>query len=293
MLDARAACYLPGGKESAAMDTSMVQSAIPVVTQFLLKVVGALVLWMVGRALIRFGVRLLVRSLKFPFDQTVAGYIGTATSVLLNIALIVAILGFFGIETTSFAALMAGVGVAVGAAWSGLLSQLAAGIFLLILRPFKVGDFISAAGVMGTVEEIGLFVTRVNTLDNVQTFIGNAKVFSDTIQNFSANPFRRVDLVAQLHNAVDPAHAIALLKERLSKIPNIMPAPRPDVEIVSFNPLGPLLAVRPYCNNEHYWQVYFDTNRTIRETFGAAGFPAAEQPIVVRTDGRTLTANGR
>ncbi|HEU5194005.1 MAG TPA: mechanosensitive ion channel family protein [Methylomirabilota bacterium] len=275
------------------MDTSMVQSAIPILTQFLLKVVGAIVLWIIGRALIRFAVRVLVRSLKFPFDQTVAGYIGTATSVLLNIALIVAILGFFGIETTSFAALMAGVGVAIGAAWSGLLSQLAAGIFLLILRPFKIGDFISAGGVMGTVEEIGLFVTRINTLDNVQTYVGNSKVFSDNIQNFSSNPYRRVDLVAQLHNAVDPAQAIGLLKDRLSKIPNIMQAPRPDVEILQFNPLGPVLAVRPYCNNEHYWQVYFDTNRTIRETFGAAGFPPAEQPIVVRTDGRTPAVAGR
>ena len=257
------------------MDTSLVQSTIPVLSQFLLKVLGAIVLWVIGRALIRFAVRLLVRSLKLPFDQTVAGYIGTATGVLLNIALIVAILGFFGVETTSFAALMAGVGVAIGEAWSGLLSQLAAGIFLLILRPFKIGDFISAGGVLGTVEEIGLFVTRINTLDNVQTYVGNNKIFSDTIQNFSANPYRRVDLVAQLHNAVDPNTAISLLKERLSKIPNIMQSPRPDVEILQFNPLGPVLAVRPYCNNEHYWQVYFDTNRTIRETFGAAGFPPA------------------
>src|SRR5262249_15220404 len=136
------------GKETA-MDSHIVQTALPLLTQFLLKVLGAIVLWIVGRALIRLAVRLLVRSLKLPFDQTVAGYLGTATSVLLNIALIVAILGFFGIETTSFAALMAGVGVAIGAAWSGLLSHLAAGIFLLILRPFKVGDFILAGGVMG------------------------------------------------------------------------------------------------------------------------------------------------
>jgi small conductance mechanosensitive channel len=267
------------------MDTGMIQTAIPLLTQFALKVAGAIALWIIGRALIRFAVRLLVRSLKVPFDQTVAGYIGTATSVLLTIALIVAILGFFGVETTTFAALMAGVGVAIGAAWSGLLAQLAAGIFLLILRPFKIGDFVSAAGVMGTVQEIGLFVTRINTLDNVQTFVGNSKLFSDTIQNFSANPYRRVDLVAQLHNSVDPGTAIAVLKERLAKIPNIVASPRPDVEILQFNPLGPVLAVRPYCNNEHYWQVYFDTNRAIREAFGAAGFPAAEQPIVVRTDG--------
>src|SRR5499426_3618259 len=138
---------------------AVIQNAIPILTYFVLKVIGAFVLWIIGRRLIDFGTRLLVRSLKFPFDQTVASYIGTAVKVLLNIVLIVAILGFFGIETTSFAALLAGVGLAIGAAWSGLLANLAAGIFLLILRPFKVGDFVGAAGVVGTVEEIGLFVT--------------------------------------------------------------------------------------------------------------------------------------
>jgi len=272
------------------MNTGMIQAAAPLLIQFALKVVGAIALWVIGRVLIRFAVRLVVRSLKYPFDQTVAGYIGTATSVLLNIALIVAFLGFFGVETTTFAALMAGVGIAIGAAWSGLLSQLAAGVFLLILRPFRVGDFVSAAGIQGTVEEIGLFVTRVNTLDNVQTYISNSRVFADTIQNFSANPWRRVDLLAQLHNAVDHVVAIQMLKARLAKIPNIASSPAPDVDILQFNPLGPVLAVRPYCNNEHYWQVYFDTNRAIRETFGEAGFPAAEQPIVVRTNGQRAPA---
>jgi small conductance mechanosensitive channel len=274
------------------MDVGMIQTAVPLLVSFALKVLGAIVLWIIGRALIRLAVRLLVRSLKYPVDQTVASYIGTATSVLLNIALIVAILGFFGVETTTFAALMAGVGVAIGAAWSGLLAHLAAGVFLLILRPFKVGDFIAAGGIQGTVEEIGLFVTRVNTLDNVQTYVANSRVFSETIQNFSANAYRRVDLVAQLHNAVDPATAIRLLRERLAKIPNVLTAPPSDVEILQFNPLGPVLAVRPYCSNAHYWQVYFDTNRTIRETFGAAGFPPAEQPIVVRTDGHRPAAAG-
>ena len=263
--------------------SNVVQSAIPMLTQFALKVVGAIALWFIGRRLIRFAVTMLVRTLKYPFDQTVAGYIGTATSVLLNIALIVAILGFFGIETTSFAALMAGVGIAVGAAWSGLLAHLAAGIFLLILRPFKVGDFIAVGGMLGTVEEIGLFVTRINTLDNVQTFVSNSRVFADTIQNFSSNPHRRVDLVAQLANDADHATAIRLLTARVSSIPNVKAEPKPDVEILQFTPLGPMLAVRPYCRNEHYWQVYFDTNRVIRETLAEAGFHAAEQPIVVRT----------
>ncbi|HXU87977.1 MAG TPA: mechanosensitive ion channel family protein [Methylomirabilota bacterium] len=275
------------------MDMNVLQSAIPLLTLFVLKVVGAVALWIVGRALIRLAMRMLVRTVRHSLDQTVAGYIGTATSVLLNIALIVAILGFFGVETTSFAALMAGVGIAIGAAWSGLLAQFAAGVFLLILRPFKVGDFVSVGGMQGTVEEIGLFVTRVNTPDNVQTFISNSKVFSDTIQNFSASSYRRVDLVAQLHNAVDHLRAIALLRERLAKIPNVVSEPRPDVEILSFNPLGPVLAVRPYCSNEHYWQVYFDTNRAIREVFGDAGFPAPEQPIFVRTNGERVAGAAR
>jgi small conductance mechanosensitive channel len=178
---------------------------------------------------------------------------------------------------------MAGVGLAIGAAWSGLLANLAAGIFLLILRPFKVGDLIGAAGIVGTVEEIGLFVTVVNTLDNVRTYVGNNKLFADTIQNFSANPYRRVDLVAQLHTTVDHAAAVRLLRERLAKIPNVKTDPKPDVEILQFTPLGPVLAVRPYCDNAHYWQVYFDTNRMIRETFGEAGFPAPEQHVYIRS----------
>jgi small conductance mechanosensitive channel len=262
---------------------TIIQNAVPLLTHFALRVVGALVLWVVARRLIHFGVGLLVKSLKYPFDQTVAGYIGTAVSVVLNIVLIVAILGFFGIETTSFAALMAGVGIAIGAAWSGLLANLAAGVFILILRPFKVGDFVSAGGVLGTVIEIGLFVTTITTMDNVRTFVGNSKVLGDNIQNFTANPYRRVDLVAQLDNSVNHADAIRLLKERLAQIPNVAAAPAPDVEILTFTPLGPVLAVRPSCHNDHYWQVYFDTNRAICAVGGDAGFPAPQQHVFVRS----------
>jgi small conductance mechanosensitive channel len=254
-------------------------------TQFGLKVLGALALWIVGRRLIAFAVDLAQRALRRQaIEPTVLPYAGAGISVLLNIALIVAILGYFGIETTTFAALMAAAGVAIGAAWSGLLANFAAGAFLLILRPFKVGDFIQAAGVTGTVEEIGLFVTTINTPDNVRTYVGNNKVLGDTVQNYSANPYRRVDLVAQLDHGVEPVQAARLLKQRLAKIPNVRPAPAPDVEILTFTPMGPVLAVRPYCHTDHYWQVYFDTNRTIREAFGEAGFPAPQQHFAVRTE---------
>ena len=258
-----------------------VQTAIPLLTALALKVVGAIILFVIGRKLIDLARRLVVRSLKYPFDQTVAYYIGTAVFVILNVALIIAILGFFGIETTSFAALLAGVGIAIGAAWSGLLANLAAGVFLLILRPFKLGDFISAGGMLGTVDEIGLFVTTITTLDNVRTFVGNAKILGDNIQNFTANPYRRVDLVAQLDNSVSHVDAIRLLKERLRRIPNVVAEPAPDVEILTFTPMGPVLAVRPYCHNDHDWQVYFDTNRSIREVGGEANFPAPQHHLFI------------
>jgi len=248
-----------------------------------MKVLGAIVAWVVGRYLIGLAVRLVSASLeRQQVDPTVLRYLGTVISVTLNIILVVAILGYFGVETTSFAAILAAAGVAIGMAWSGLLANFAAGAFMIVLRPIKVGDFVTVGGVTGTVKEIGLFVTAINTLENVLTIVGNNKIFSDTIHNFSTNPYRRVDRLAQLNHSVDHNEAIRLLKERLAKIPNVKADPPPDVEILDFNLAGPVLAVRPYCHTDHYWQVYFDTNRAIREAFGAAGFPVPEQHVALR-----------
>ena len=240
-----------------------------------LKVVGALLLFAVGRRLIGVAVKVVSKGLmKREFEPTLLGFIASAISVVLNVSLIVAILGYFGVETTSFAALLAGAGLAIGSAWGGLLANLAAGLFLVVLRPFKVGDFISGGGVSGTVTQIGLFATQVNTGDNVRTFVGNNKLFGDNIQNFSTNDFRRVDLVAQISDKTKPEGAIAALKQRVQAIPNVRTEPAPDVVMQGFSPAGPLLAVRPYCHNDHYWQVYFDTNLAIREALGDGAFPA-------------------
>lgn len=239
------------------------------------KVLAALVFWIVGRWLIGFIGRLLQQVLeRQKVDPTLMRYIGNVLAVALNIALVVAILGYFGIETTSFAALVAGVGVAIGAAWGGLLSNLAAGAFLIVLKPFKVGDFVTVAGITGTIKEVGLFATAINTPDNVMTIVGNGKIFSDTIQNFSTNAYRRVDLKCQLAGAADHVAAMELLRARMARIPNVVASPAPEVEILDFNLVGPVLAVRPYCHTDHYWQVYFDGNRAIRESLAEAGFPA-------------------
>jgi len=252
-------------------------------TTFGLKIAGAIAVWIIGRWLIALATRLLSAAIdKQRVDPTLRRYICSIVGVALNIVLVVAILGYFGVETTSFAALIAALGIAIGAAWAGLLANFAAGAFLIVLRPFKVGDYVKAGGCEGTVEEIGLFATTILTPDNVKTFVGNNKIFSDSIQNFSASSYRRVDRLAQLAHGVDARQAVLKLKEALAKIPNVTHEPMPDVEIVDFNERGAVLAVRPYTHTDHYWQVYFDTNKAISDTFGAAGYPVPEAYVRTR-----------
>lgn len=190
---------------------TFVESAVVTLTAVAWKVAGAFALWLVGRWLIAIGLRMLRNALaRQVVDATLARYAQTSLSVLLNIVLVVAILGYFGVETTSFAALLAAGGVAFGVAWGGLLASVAAEAFLVFLRPFKVGDFVTAGGVTGTVDAIGLFGTTINTPDKVRTIVG------------------------------------------------------------------------PSWSNTHYWQVYFDANRAIREAFGEAGYPAPMPTYALR-----------
>ncbi len=172
---------------------------------FGLNLLAAIALWFVGRWAIRIGTRLLGNVVRRSgkVDPTLADYLSSVVSVLLTILLILAILQLFGVQTTSFAALLAGLGLAIGTAWGGLLAHFAAGVFMQVLRPFKVGDVISAGGVTGTVKELGLFGTTIVTADNIVTIVGNNKIFSDNIANYSATPHRRVDLTAKIANTVD------------------------------------------------------------------------------------------
>ena len=265
------------------MDFSKISElAIGLLTQFGFKLLGGIALWIIGQNLIDFVQHLIRRSIRGQaIDPTMINYLISGISITLRIVLVVALLGFFGIQTTSFAALLAAAGIAIGAAWGGMLANFAAGVFLVVFRPFKVGDFISAAGVTGTVHEIGLFATTMNTPENVMTIVGNNKLFGDNIENYSVNTYRRINLTAQLNASVDPRQAIALLQERIIQIPNIMADPAPVVDILEFNLAGTVLAVRPCCHNKDYWQVYFATNRVIYETFGNAGYPPPQQHYIL------------
>jgi small conductance mechanosensitive channel len=162
-------------------------NVVPVV----LRLMGAVVIWYLGRWAIRLGITLITKTLTHnKLDATLVRYLTSIASGLLTVFLALGVLSFMGIETTSFAALAAGAGLAIGAAWSGMLSNFAAGVFMIVMRPFKVGDHIEAAGVKGTVREIGLFATWIDTEQKVQTLVGNGKIFDDKIYNFSGNPSR-------------------------------------------------------------------------------------------------------
>jgi small conductance mechanosensitive channel len=275
------------------MPADLVGQANLLVTGYLVplvwKLLGAAAVWLIGTwviKLLRIGLERAMAARRM--DSTLAGYVGAGAGLLLKLLLFIAVLSVLGIETTSFAALIAAVGLAIGAAWSGLLANFAAGLFLMVLRPFKVGDMVSAGGVTGDVKEIGLFVTTFDTPDNVRVYVGNNRIFSDSIQNYSTNPFRRVDLKAQIAHSVGPADAIARLKERVAAIPNVLRDPAPIVEILEFNQWGTLLAVRPFCHNSHYWQVFFDTNRAIGEVGAKAAFGVPEQRFAVRSLGELI-----
>ena len=250
---------------------------------FLLKLLAALAIWIIGRWVIGKVVGLISRGLQRAgkIDATLGKYLESIISVMLTLLLVLSILDVFGVKTTSFAALLAGAGLAIGAAWSGMLGNFAAGIFMQVLRPYKVGDFICAGGVTGTVKELGLFTTTIVTPDNTVTVVGNGKAFGDNIQNFSALPVRRVDCVAKVANSVNPLDAIARLRPAIVAIPNVATEPPPDIEILEFTPEGPKLCVRPYTHTDHYWQVYFDTHKAVVETFGAAGYPVPETPVAI------------
>jgi small conductance mechanosensitive channel len=266
------------------MDTTAIQQFLmTTATDVGIKILAAIAFWFIGRWLIHRVIDLMRAALnRNDIDPTLVKYLGSIVAIALNITLVLGILGYFGIQTTSFAALLAGAGVAIGAAWSGMLGNFAAGAFMLILRPFKVGDFVSVGGVLGTVHELGLFGTTIVTPDNVMTLIGNGKVFSDTVQNFTALPHRRVERTAQLAGGVDPLDAIARFKAAVAKIPNVVANPAPEVNLLDMTLVGPVIAVRPYTSNENYWQVYFDTNEAIVRVCKEAGWPAPTPTQIIR-----------
>jgi small conductance mechanosensitive channel len=243
------------------MDINTVWSYLPAVLNTVGRVVAAILIWTIGRRLANIATQQVKRALiAKKLDQTIVNYSLSALGLVMNIALVIVILSIFGFEMTSFSALVAAIGFAIGTAWAGLLAHFAAGLFLLVLRPFKIGDLITVAGINGKVTEMGMFSTTITTLDNVQAIIGNNKLFSDTIFNFSANAHRRVETNLIIPAGSNCEEAMDLIARNIRRVINVLETPAPVVEVLDLKSGNPTITVRVFCKPEHYLTVLYDCN---------------------------------
>ena len=243
----------------------------------LLKVISAIILWVFSGFLIKTSKQLLIRGLERKnVDPTLIIYAKHTLGLGLRALAFLLIFEIFGIETTSFSAVIAAAGVAIGVAWSGLLSNFAAGIFLIIFRPFKLGDSISAGGVTGVVREIGLFATLIDNGDNLRYFVGNNKLFSDNILNFSKNPYRIAQFRIQLAHSVDPSAAITHFTRKLGSLESLSHEQPVSGEIIEFNPMGTLIVIKAACHQNAHAQVIAEGNRIISSIFREEAYPIPE-----------------
>jgi len=169
-----------------------------------------------------------------------------------------------GVETTSFVAILGAIGFAVGFALQGSLSSFAAGVLIPLFRPFRLGDYIEAAGVAGTVQEIQLFVTVLSTPDNVRILLPNRTVYGDTIKNYSANPTRRIDLTIGVGYGSSLEQAQEVLAKVIQSEPRVPADPAPQIAVAELADSSVTFVVRPWVKREDYWSVRFDLTEQIK-----------------------------
>ncbi len=256
--------------EFAKMDGVVHRLLVP----FFLKVVGAFAIWTAGSLVIRWAKRILTTALRSKnVDPTLILYANQTLAFSIRTLAIVAILSLFGIETTSFSAVLAAAGVAIGVAWSGLLSNFAAGIFLIVFRPFKAGDVIHGAGVSGVVREIGLFATLIDNADQQRIFVANHKLFSDNIVNSSSHPWRLASFKIHLSLTAEPDRVIREVTEALASLQGVRPHPPVTGEIVEFHSQGMVLQFKAACIQSDHASVLASGHSLIHSILRSGNHP--------------------
>jgi small conductance mechanosensitive channel len=246
-----------------------------------LKIVGAVLILILGRLLagmVRRGIGRLLR--RTHTEEAIVGFAANLGFTLVIVFTLIAALAKFGVQTASFVAVLGAAGFAVGFALQGSLSNFASGIMILVFRPFKVGDLIEAAGVLGIVKDIQLFNTVLATLDNVKIIVPNGKVYGDVIKNISGYDTRRVDLVFGIGYASSMQKAYDIMQGLLKADARILADPAPQIAVSELADSSVNFVVRPWVKAEDYWDVRFDLTRKIKERFDDASI---EIPFPQRT----------
>lgn len=245
--------------------------------------IKALLVFIVGRFLISMINKLVQRVLlKRNIDPSIKTFVGSLIHIILMILLIVSVVGALGVQTASFAALLASAGVAIGMALSGNLSNFAGGLIILIFKPYKVGDFIEAQNLSGTVREIQIFHTVLTTTDNKVIYIPNGSLSSSAVINYSYQQVRRIDWTFGVEYGTDYAKVKGVLEEILAKDERILQEPAaPFIAMSQLADSSVNYIVRVWVNSPDYWNVYYDITRTVYERFNAEGigFPFPQLTI--------------
>ena len=243
---------------------------------------GAILIFIIGRFLISFLNRMLARILaKRRVDAGIQSFTKSLVNILLTVLLIVAIVNKLGVETTSFAALLASAGVAVGMALSGNLQNFAGGLIVLLFRPYKVGDWIESQGESGTVREIQIFHTILTTADNKVVYIPNGALSSGTIVNYSREDTRRVEWGIGVEYGENFDKVEEVTRRLITDDKRILDTPAPYIALQTLDASSVNVVIRVWVKSPDYWDVYFDMNRTIYATFNkeGIGFPFPQLTI--------------
>jgi small conductance mechanosensitive channel len=246
-----------------------------------LNLLWAVLILVVGRIVAKALTALVRRAMKRGnVDETLTRFAGSLMYIILMVVVILAALDRLGVRTTSFVAILGAAGLAVGLALQGSLSNFAAGIMMMIFRPFKVGDFVEGGGTCGVVQEVGIFTTTMKTGDNKKIMVPNSKVIGDNITNFSANETRRIDLVVGVSYGDDLKKVRAVLESLLEADDRILKEPAWTVAVMDLAESSVNFVVRPWVRTGDYWPVRFDLTEAIKLRFDAEGitipFPQRE-----------------
>ncbi len=241
--------------------------------QYGLDVLGAVILliggWVVAGWAARSVTRLLSRTPHL--DPTLKPIVAQVVRYAILILVLVAVLAQFGVQTASIIAVLGAAGLAIGLSMQGTLQNIAAGVMLLFLRPFRVNDYIDAEGIAGTVDEVGLFTTRMHTFDGVYQEVPNSQLWNRTIQNFSRLPTRRLDIVVGIDYGDDIDTAQTVLLDMLRDDDRVLDDPEPQVLVKELGDSSVNLNLRCWTKAENYWALLFDTTKTAKQRLDAAG----------------------
>lgn len=245
----------------------------PMIIDHGLSVIGAIIILILGYMVAGWAAKKVrnATSKSDNVDDTLVPVLAQTTRILILIITLLAVLGQFGVETTSVVAILGAAGLAVGLALQGTLSNIAAGMMLLMLRPFKVGDAVSVGGTMGVVDAIGLFTTEMHTFDNIGIVMPNSRVWGSEIQNLSKHVTRRVDMEFGIGYSDDMDKAISLIWEVLNEDERVMKDPEPLVAVSNLGDSSVDIRVRPWTETKNAWPLRYAITKRVKEKFDQNG----------------------